>query len=56
MFSELEAHPGLGVSIDAGKLEYISSAGLRVLMKLLGRTDEKLTVSTLRRRSTISLR
>ena len=44
MLSELEAHPGLGVSIDAGKLEYISSAGLRVLMKLLGRTDEKLTV------------
>ena len=44
MFSELEAHPGLNVSIDAGKLKYISSAGLRVLLKLLGCTDEKLTV------------
>lgn len=44
MLSELEAHPGLNVSIDAGKLEYISSAGLRVLMKLLARTGEKLTV------------
>jgi anti-anti-sigma factor len=44
MLSELEAHPGLGVSIDAGKLEYISSAGLRVLLRLLERTGGELTV------------
>ena len=32
------------VSIDAGKLAYIFSAGLRVLMKLLGRAGEKLPI------------
>lgn len=32
------------VSIDAGKLAYISSAGLRVLMKLLEREGGKMTV------------
>ena len=44
MFYALEANPGVKVSIDAGKLAYISSAGLRVLMKLLGRAGEKLPI------------
>ena len=44
MISELEAHPGANVSIDAGKLAYISSAGLRVLLKLLEHLGGKLTV------------
>ena len=44
MFSALEANPGVKVSIDAGKLAYISSAGLRVLMKLLGRAGETLPI------------
>ncbi len=44
MFSELKAYPGMDMSIDAGKLDYISSAGLRVLMKLLEREGGKLVV------------
>ena len=44
ILSELAAYPGKGVSIDAGKLAYISSAGLRVLLKLLERLGGKLTV------------
>ena len=34
IFTALNANPGAAVSIDASMLEYISSAGLRVLMKL----------------------
>ena len=44
VFSVLKAHPGADVCIDAGKLAYISSAGLRVLMKLLECGGGKLTV------------
>ncbi|MBQ6531315.1 MAG: STAS domain-containing protein, partial [Clostridia bacterium] len=32
--SALSAHPGIEPMFDAEKLEYISSAGLRVLMKV----------------------
>ena len=34
LFAAVNAHPGAAVNIDAGALDYISSAGLRVLMKL----------------------
>ena len=34
IFNALNANPGAAVSIDASMLEYISSAGLQVLMKL----------------------
>ena len=34
IFEAVNAHPGAAIAIDAGNLEYISSAGLRVLMKL----------------------
>ena len=34
LFSILNAHPGIVPVMDAGKLEYISSAGLRVLLKI----------------------
>ena len=44
MFSALEAYPGKDVSIDAGKLTFLSSAGLRVFMKLLEGEDDKVTV------------
>ena len=44
ILSVLKAHPVADVSIDAGKLAYISSAGLRVLMILLKGNDRKLTI------------
>ncbi len=40
----LEAHPGCTPILDFGGLDYISSAGLRVLMKLSKQAGEKLTV------------
>ena len=40
----VNAHPGLPVSIDAEKLTYISSAGLRVLMKINRGMDPPLTI------------
>ena len=40
----VEASPGADIVIDAKDLKYISSAGLRVLMKLRKQTGEKLPV------------
>jgi len=40
----LAAHPGMKFGLDADKLEYISSAGLRVLMKLRKRAKAALPV------------
>lgn len=40
----VENAPGASVRLDAEKLEYISSAGLRVLMKLCRRTEKKIPV------------
>jgi uncharacterized protein (TIGR02172 family) len=42
--SALSAHPGLEPLLDAGDLEYISSAGLRVLLRLQKNTAGKITV------------
>ena len=44
LLSVMEANPDRELVIDAGELEYISSAGLRVLMKLLRKQDNSLTV------------
>ena len=44
LLAAVEAHPGAGVAIDAADLEYISSAGLRVLMKLRKRVGKALPV------------
>ncbi len=38
------SHPGLEPLLDAGGLEYISSAGLRVLLRLQKQSEDKLTV------------
>ena len=40
----LAANPGAALVVDAGKLEYISSAGLRVLMKLRKQAGKALPV------------
>ncbi len=40
----VEASPGADIVIDAQDLKYISSAGLRVLMKLRKQTGEMLPV------------
>lgn len=40
----IAAHAGMEVQFDAGKLEYISSAGLRVLMKLRKQLGRPVTV------------
>ena len=40
----VEANPGTDLVIDAENLKYISSAGLRVLMKLRKQSDKKLPV------------
>jgi len=44
IFSAVNTHPEADVSIDAAKLEYISSAGLRVLMKLRKQVGKVLPV------------
>ncbi len=36
ILDEIGRHPGVSYIIDAGRLEYISSAGLRVILKLIG--------------------
>ena len=38
----MEGHDGLNVVIDAGGIEYISSAGLRVLLKIIRNTSLKI--------------
>ena len=45
MLAALEANPGTDLSIDAEHLEYISSAGLRVLMRLRKQIDKKIPVT-----------
>lgn len=42
--STIEANPGVSVSIDAENLEYISSAGLRVLLKVRKQIGSSLAV------------
>jgi len=44
LLAAAEAHPGADIALDAGALEYISSAGLRVLMKLRKRAKKALPV------------
>lgn len=44
LLQAVNANPGTALIIDADKLEYISSAGLRVLMKLRKRTGKPLPV------------
>ena len=44
ILAAVEANPGADLVIDAEKLKYISSAGLRVLMKLRKRSEKKLPV------------
>ena len=41
MFEALKANPEAIIQVDAEKLEYISSAGLRVLMKLRKQTGKE---------------
>ncbi len=41
----LEAHPGLTPEFDASKLEYISSSGLRVLLKARQGSDESIAIT-----------
>lgn len=40
----MDENPGLSLMIDAGELQYISSAGLRVLLQLSKRQEQKLAV------------
>ena len=44
LFEAVNANPGAEIAIDAQKLEYISSAGLRVLMKLRKQAGKPLPV------------
>ena len=44
MFEALKANPEAMIQVDAEKLEYISSAGLRVLMKLRKQTGKEFSV------------
>ena len=41
----LAAHPGLTPEFDASKLEYISSSGLRVLLKARQGSDESIAIT-----------
>ena len=43
--SSIESHPGEEVAFNASKLEYISSAGLRVLMKVRKETDKPVAIT-----------
>ncbi len=43
--SSIESHPGEEVAFDASKLEYISSAGLRVLMKVRKETGKPVAIT-----------
>ena len=47
----LNDNPGTALTIDADKLEYISSAGLRVLMKLRKQIGKPLSVVNVSPRS-----
>lgn len=40
----MDAAPGASVVIDMDKLEYLSSAGLRVLMKVIKRSEDTVKV------------
>ena len=40
----MDAAPGASVVIDMDKLEYLSSAGLRVLMKVINRSEDTVKV------------
>lgn len=44
MLSAVDAAPGCAVELDAENLEYISSAGLRILMKLRKKVKTSLPV------------
>lgn len=44
LFAVVNANPGAAISLDAANLEYISSAGLRVLMKLRKQAKKPLPV------------
>ena len=44
IFAAVNANPGAAVTLDADRLEYISSAGLRVLMKLRKKAGKALPV------------
>ena len=44
IFAAVNANPGATVTLDADRLEYISSAGLRVLMKLRKKAGKALPV------------
>lgn len=44
LFAHLNQNPGAKLALDASALEYISSAGLRVLMKLRKQTGAALPV------------
>ena len=44
IFAAVNANPGATVTLDADRLEYISSAGLRVLMKLRKHAGKALSV------------
>ena len=45
----INAHKGMAVIFDAEKLEYISSAGLRVLLKAVKQSDEQIEVQNVSR-------
>ena len=44
VMTAVDAAPGASVVVDVDKLEYVSSAGLRVLMKVMRRTKGPLKV------------
>ena len=44
ILNAVEEHPGLPLCIDAGELQYLSSAGLRILLRLSKKQEAPLTV------------
>ncbi len=44
LLAAVDEHPGAGLSLDAAHLEYISSAGLRILMRLRKRAKSAIPV------------